>query len=184
MSGHSKWKQIKHKKALTDTKRGRLFSKMIREIIVAVREGGASPDSNPRLRAAMERAKSSGVPKNNVEHAIERTSGRDENAKLSEFLYEVVGPHGTQILVEGITDNNNRTLTEVKRVLSLYGAKLVPPNSILWNFEKLRTEEGKDYRPKTPLTLPSDTKEKIEPLLDALLDHDDVQEVYTNLETH
>lgn len=181
MAGHSKWAQIKHKKALTDAKKGQLFSKMVREVMVSVREGGASPDANPRLRNALERAKSSGVPKENIERAVRRATGKNETATLQEFLYEAVGPDGVYILIEGITDNRNRTLSEVKPILARYGAKLVAPHSLLWNFDKIWLGDGKDYRPQTPLELPKESWERIVPLLDALVDHDDVQEVYTNL---
>lgn len=137
MSGHSKWKQIKHKKAATDAKKSQLFSKLVREIMVAARSGGVDPSVNTRLRAAIERSKSEGLPKDNMERAIERAGGPGDAAKLQEFLYEAIAPGGVYILAEGITDNNNRTLSEVKQILAKYGAKLVPPNSILWNFEKI-----------------------------------------------
>lgn len=181
MAGHSKWKQIKHKKAVTNGKRSQLFSKMVREITVAVREGGPSPDVNPRLRSALERAKSYGLAKENIARAIERASGKNVDRSLQEFLYEVVGPGGACILVEGITDNNNRTLSEIKQIIAKYGAKLVPPNSLLWNFEKEWTSGGKDYRPRAPVKITPEEKEKIFPLMDNLVDHPDVQEVYSNL---
>ena len=181
MSGHSKWSQIKHKKAVSDAKKGQLFSKLVREIMLAVRTGGPQPETNARLKSALERSREQGLPKDNIERAVERAYGGGEAAKLQEFLYEAVGAGGVYILIEGITDNNNRTLAEVKPILSKHDAKLVPPNSLLWNFEKIWTTEGKDYRPKNPLELASGEKEKILLLLDELIDHPDVQEVYTNL---
>lgn len=181
MAGHSKWKQIKHKKAITDAKKGQLFSKMVREIMVAARIGGPSPDTNTRLRAAMERARERGLPKDNIERAIERASGEGEAGKLQEFLYEAIGPGGVYLLIEGITDNKNRTFAEIKRILAKHGARIVPPNSLLWNFEKEWTNEGKDYRAKTPLEISAEEREKLVPLLDELVEHEDVQEVYTNL---
>lgn len=180
MSGHSKWKQIKHKKAITDAKKGQLFSKLVREIMLAVRTGGPQLETNVRLKSALERSREQGLPKDNFERAVERASGSTEAVKLQEFLYEAIGAGGVYILIEGITDNNNRTLAEVKPILSKHGAKLVPPNSILWNFEKVWTLDGKDYRPKNPLELPQTEREKVLPLLDELVDHPDVQEVYTN----
>lgn len=181
MSGHSKWKQIKHKKALTDAKKGQLFSKMVREVTVATRAGGPKPESNPRLRAALERARALGLPKDNIERALERASGAGGEAALEEFLYEAAAPKGVMILVEGITDNKNRTLNEVRQILAAHGAKLVPSRSLLWNFEKKWTDKGSDYRPKTLAEISPEEKGELIPLLDALSDQDDVQEVYTNL---
>lgn len=180
MSGHSKWAQIKHKKAISDAKKGQLFSKLVKEIMVAARGGGAKPEANPRLQTAIDRGRAAGLPKDNIERAIMRASGGEEGKELQEFLYEAL-KSGVQILIEGITDNRNRTLNEVKRLLSRHDAKLVSPGSLLWNFEKVWTEEGLDYHPKTSIELTADEREKIEPLLDALVEHNDVQEVYTNL---
>lgn len=181
MSGHSRWAQVKHKKAITDAKRGQLFSKAVREIMVAVKEGGPNTDSNQRLRSALERAREAGLPKDNIERAIERATGRGEAGVLQEFLYEAIGPHGAYILIDGITDNKNRALAEIKTILAKFGAKPVPAGSLLWGFEKMWTAEGKDYRPQTPFELPPEDREKLTPLLDELVELDDVQEVYTNL---
>lgn len=137
MSGHSRWAQVKHKKALTDAKKGKLFSKVIREIMVAVRESGPSPDSNPRLRAALDKAKSAGLPKENVERAIERTTGEGDSAKLQEFLYEATADKGAYILIAGITDNRNRALADIKQVLQKHAAKLADPGSVLWSFDRV-----------------------------------------------
>lgn len=180
MSGHSKWSQIRHKKALTDAKKGQLFSKLVREVMIAARTGGGDPNINSRLRTAMERAKQNGLPKDNIERAVERAKGSSDAQNLQEFLYEVIGPSGTFILIDGITDNNNRTLAEIKQILGKHGVKLVPANSILWNFEKIWTPEGKDYRPKNTLEITDKGKEGVILLIDELLDHPDVQEVYTN----
>ncbi len=181
MSGHSKWSQIRHKKAITDAKKGQLFSKLVREIMVAARSGGADPNSNSRLRTAMERAKENGLPKENIERAITRASGAGEGQNLQEFLYESIGPGGVYILIEGITDNNNRTLAEIRQIITAHHAKLVPSNSLLWNFEKEWTKEGKDYKPKTTAETTIEEKEKVVSLLDELVDHPDIQEVYSNL---
>ena len=179
MAGHSKWAQIKHKKSVSDAKKGQLFSKLTREITIAARIGGGSPDANPRLRAAVLRARALGMPKDNIDRAIERSTGATEGTQLEEFLYEAA--YGKmQILIEGITDNKNRTIGEVRQILSRYGAKLVPQNSFLWNFEKVWTDEGGDYRPKTFFEAIDEEKKKITLLLDELVEHDDVQEVYTN----
>ncbi|OGZ95887.1 MAG: hypothetical protein A2847_01915 [Candidatus Sungbacteria bacterium RIFCSPHIGHO2_01_FULL_50_25] len=136
MSGHSKWAQIKHKKATTDQKRGILFSKIAREITVAARAGSVDPATNQRLRAAIERARSFGIPKENVERAIERASGAAGAESLHEFLCEALGPKGILVIIEGITDNKNRSLAEIRLVLSRHGARPADPGSILWNFEK------------------------------------------------
>ncbi len=181
MSGHSRWSQVKHKKAITDAKRGQLFSKLVREIMVATRDGGPDPSTNSRLHAALEKARQAGLPKDNAERAVSRASGNNGDQPLQEFLYEVVGPGSVYILVEGITDNSNRTLAEVKQILTKYDAKTVPPGSLLWNFEKAWTEEEKNYKPHTSLEAPPEKRERIKQLLDELMNQDDVQKVYTNL---
>ncbi len=136
MSGHSKWSQIKHKKTVTDAKRGQLFSKMVKEITVAARSGGTSAETNPRLRQALERAKFAGLPKENRERAVLKASGGEEGTLLQEFLYEATYPGGIMILVKGISDNKNRTLAEIKHLLGGHGAKLANPDSLVWNFDK------------------------------------------------
>lgn len=137
MSGHSKWSQVKHKKALTDAKRGQAFSKMVREIAIAAKIGGISPDSNTRLRSAMDRARALGLPKDNIERALAKASGGEEGTNLQEFLYEASAPFGVAMLIEGITDNKNRTLSEIRRLLLEYGGKLAESGSLLWNFKKI-----------------------------------------------
>jgi len=138
MSGHSKWTQIKHKKGATDAKRGQLFSKLVKEITIAAREGGVNPDANARLRSAMERARSEGLPKDNMERALARaSSGKNDGNELFEFLYEAAAPGGIAILIEGITDNKNRSLNEIRHMLSEQGARLAEQGSLIWNFEKI-----------------------------------------------
>lgn len=137
MSGHSKWSQIRHKKSLTDAKKGQLFAKLVREIMVAARAGGPKPETNFRLRQAIERAHFQGLPKNNIARAMARAKGTEEHAALQEFLYEATAANGVTILIEGITDNKNRTLAEIKRLLNEHGAKLVQPGSLAWGFEKI-----------------------------------------------
>lgn len=240
MAGHSKWKQIKHKKAVTDAKKSQLFSKVAREIMVAARAGGTSAETNIRLRTALERARGVGLPKDNIERAIERAAGAGDDAKLQEFLYEASAPGGVLILIEGITDSINRSIAEIKHILSGHGAKLAGPGSVAWNFDKIgilvisaeanprktgddlelliidagasdaRREEatffveteytrrdavrsrlegagvvvgeiGHDYKPKNTVELEEKLRGSMNSLLDDLLAHDDVQEVYTNL---
>lgn len=137
MSGHSKWSQIKHKKSLTDAKKGQLFSKLVREIMVASREGGPKPEINARLRQAIERARSQGLPKENIERAIDRASGAGEGAALQEFIYEATAPGGVAIIIEGITDNKNRTLAEIKHLLNEHQSKLAESGSLSWGFDKV-----------------------------------------------
>lgn len=238
MAGHNKWKQIKHRKGAADAKRGQVFSKLVKEITIAAREAGTNPDANPRLRAACERAREEGLPKENMERAIARAAGRDEGAELAEVRYEASAPGGVAILIECITDNKNRTVNEIKHLLDEHGARLAEPGSLSWGFEKIgvmecaaragaahdaselaivesgardftQTEDGwmietalaarenvraaleragftiramrHDYQAKSPITLAPDIAQKIESLIDALDDHDDVQEVYTNI---
>lgn len=240
MSGHSKWSQIKHKKALTDAKKGKTFSKMAKEVSVAAKTGGGNPDMNPRLRTAIERARAAGLPKDNIDRAIQKAIGGESVQELQEFLYEALGPGGFSIIIEGITDNKNRTINELRLILSRHGGKLAGQGSLIWNFSKVgvivitnkdnqqknqdKTEEliiesgaldftiqnggwlietnfneleivkqrlenlgikikesGHDYIPKTVLEITSAENKAAEILLEALEDHDDVQEIYTNL---
>lgn len=241
MSGHSKWSQIKHKKAITDAKKGKIFSKLVREIMIAAKTGGGSSDSNVRLRSAIERAKAEGVAKDNIERAVTKGSGEGVGQELKEFLYEATGPGGVAILIEGITNSTNRSIAEIKHLLSKNHGRIGEPGSLVWNFQKIgilevhadqnaaskddielafiecgardfsymdnewivetdftareqvrrQLEEkgiiikssGHDYKPWTMLTFDNETISAIEALLEFLTDHDDVQEVYTNLET-
>jgi len=137
MSGHSHAKKIKHQKAITDQKRGQIFSKMSRVISVAVKEGGSNPESNPKLGVAMEMAKRLNLPKENIERAIRRGTGEEAaNEKLEEVSFEAFGPEGIAIIIEGITDNKNRTLGEIKQILNQNNGKLVGEGAVRWLFEK------------------------------------------------
>lgn len=181
MSGHSKWAQIKHKKAITDAKKGNLFSKMVREITIAAKIGDPNPDANIRLKAAIERARAIGLPKDNIERAVAKAGGQGAGAELSEFLYEASAPGGVAMLIEGITDNKNRTINEIKHLLSKHDARLADPGSLLWNFEKIWTvNSGHTYKPRFPLSMP-ELPSSLETLLARLSEHDDVQNVYTNI---
>jgi YebC/PmpR family DNA-binding regulatory protein len=137
MSGHSHAKKIKHQKNITDQKRGQIFSKMSRVISVAVKEGGPNPESNPKLSVALETAKKLNLPKENIERAIKRGSGEDTvDEKLEEISFEAFGPEGIAIIIDGITDNKNRTLGEIKQILNQYNGKLVGEGAVKWLFEK------------------------------------------------
>ena len=136
MSGHSKWSSIKHKKGALDAKRGKIFTKLIREITVAARDGGGDPDTNPRLRLALLNAKSANMPKDTSERAIKKGTGELASDALIETTYEGYGPGGTAVLVEVMTDNKNRTVSELRRAFSKYGGNLGESGCVAWNFER------------------------------------------------
>ena len=136
MSGHSHSKTIRHAKNISDQKKGQMFSKLARLISVAVKEGGPNPETNSKLRLAFEMAKEINMPKDNVERAIKRGSGETVEEKLEEVLFEAYGPGGIAIIIEGITDNKNRTLGEIKQVLNQNNGKLVGEGSVKWMFER------------------------------------------------
>ena len=136
MSGHSKWANIQHRKGRQDKKRGKLFSKLIREVTVAAKYGG-DPSANPRLRAAIDKAKSQSMPKENIDRAISRGSGEEEGFNFEEVTYEGYGPGGAAILIECMTDNRNRTVAEVRHALSKFGGNLGSDGSVSYLFEKV-----------------------------------------------
>lgn len=136
MSGHSHWSGIKYKKSIADAQKSKAFSKLAREITVSVREGGDNQNFNPRLRAAIEKAKSIKMPADNIDRAIKRGMGEIEGSKLESVTYEILGPGGVAIIVDGITDNKNRSLNEIKQILNQNNGKLVSEGSIRWMFEK------------------------------------------------
>lgn len=239
MSGHSKWAQIKHKKAATDAKKGQVFSKMSRMITIAAKEKGGDPSMNPKLRMFVEKARSLGLPKENIERAIKKATDTTSGESLEETRYEAYGPGGIAILIDCVTDNKNRTTAEIKHILSEYGGKFAQQGSVEWLFEKVGaldisltsaasreeleltlidcgaeniennaafltayanpanlaalkgavekkqlpiTEEYITYVPKNPVEITNEeTKNKIIQLLEILDDHEDIQEVYTNL---
>jgi len=238
MAGHSKWASIKHKKAATDAKRGKLFTKLARAITVAAREGGGDPDGNPALATAIEKAKSYSMPKDNIQRAIDRGTGEGADAAAIErIVYEGYGPGGAAILVEALSDNRNRTGAEVRHAFDRHGGSLGEPNSVAWMFEKrgvisvdgaghteddliiaidagaedVVADEG-DLRvitaptelavvrealeaagievtssevtmePKTTVEVGEDEARKLVRLIEALDDHDDVDEVHANFD--
>jgi YebC/PmpR family DNA-binding regulatory protein len=137
MAGHSKWSQIKRKKAAEDSKRGKRFGKLIREITVAAREGGGDPEGNPWLRTAIENAKAANMPKDNIEKAILRGTGELPGVSFEEVTYEAYGPGGVAVLVQALTDNTNRTVAAVRHVLERYGGRMGSSGSVAWNFERV-----------------------------------------------
>jgi len=136
MSGHSKWSSIKHKKGAADAKRGKIFTKLIKEITVAARMGGGDPAGNPRLRAAILAAKAENMPKENIERGIKKGTGELEGVSYDEITYEGYGPGGAAVLVECLTDNRNRTVSEVKHLFERNGGSMGEPGCVAWTFEK------------------------------------------------
>jgi len=137
MSGHSKWATIKRKKALIDSKRGKVFTKLIREISVAARSGGGNPDANPRLRMVMDKAREMNMPTDNIKRAIARGTGEgDDAARYEEAIYEGYGPGGAAVIVEALTDNRNRTSSELRMVFSRNSGEMGQPGCVAWMFQQ------------------------------------------------
>jgi len=136
MSGHSKWSTIKHKKGAADAKRGRLFTKLIKEITMAARVGGGSVESNPRLRSAVQAAKKASMPADTFEKAIKRGTGELEGVTYEEVVYEGYGPGGAALLIEAMTDNKNRTTSEIRHLLTKYGGNMGSAGSVAFQFHK------------------------------------------------
>ena len=136
MSGHSKWAQIKHKKAVVDAKRGKIFSKIAKEITVAARLGGGDPDGNPRLRTVLENAREVNMPGENIKRAIMKGTGELPGVSYEESMYEGYGPGGTAILLEVLTDNKNRTVPEIRHIMTKNGGNLGEAGCVAWMFEK------------------------------------------------
>lgn len=134
MSGHSKWAGIKHKKGVIDAKRGKVFTRLIREITIAARMGGGSPEGNPRLRKAMEAARAANMPADNVKRAVQRGTGELPGAVYEELVYEGYGPGGVAVMVEVTTDNKNRTASDIRRVFSQHGGNLGESGCVSWMF--------------------------------------------------
>jgi len=136
MSGHSKWATIKHKKGAADKARGKLFAKLIRQVEVAAREGGGDPDSNPTLRTMFQKARDASVPLDTIERAIKRGTGDLEGVRYEAVTYEGYAPNGVAVLVEVLTDNRNRTGSDVRGVLKKHGGSIAEPGSVAWQFER------------------------------------------------
>lgn len=178
MSGHSKWSTIKRKKGAADAKRGKLFTKLIKEITIAAREGGGDPNSNPRLRLAVDNAKAANMPADNIERAIKKATGELEGVTYHELTYEGYGPGGVAIMVEAATDNKNRTVAEVRHLFSKYGGSLGENGSVAYMFDR-----------KGIITMPVQGKTE-EEIMDIVLEagaedlqtEDDFFEVQTDLE--
>ncbi len=237
MAGHSKWANIRHKKGKEDAKRGKAFTKLIKEITIVARDGGGDPGGNPRLRTLLEKARQINMPAENVERAIKKGTGELPGVNYEQFMYEGYGPNGIAVIVDILSDNKNRTVAEMRHLFSKNGGSLGESGSVSWMFEKLgmiRASNGQisedellekliehdikditkeeelfsiscdpksletikqavknasltiesaelEWVAKTPMDLSDDQVEKALQFLEALQDHDDVQNVYTNL---
>ena len=177
MSGHNKWSKIKHKKAATDAQRSKIFSKHASFIAVESRKAQGNLAS-PGLLAAIERAKKDSMPKENIDRAVAKGSGVD-GASLVEVLYETYGPGGTAILITAVTDNTNRTTPEIKHILSKLGYQLGTSGSALWAFTKMQS----GYIPNMLTNLSDEDGEKLSTLIDALEEHDDIQDIFTTTDS-
>jgi YebC/PmpR family DNA-binding regulatory protein len=135
VAGHSKWAQIKRKKAVTDQRRGAVFTRMSREITIAARAGGGNPDFNPRLRLAIDTAKAANMPADNIDRAIKKGTGELEGVEYQEITYEGYGPAGVAILIDTVTDNSNRTVAEIRHAMSRHGGTLGTSGSVAWQFD-------------------------------------------------
>jgi YebC/PmpR family DNA-binding regulatory protein len=136
MSGHSKWHTIKHKKGAADAKRGKAFTRIIKELTVAARNGGGDPGTNPRLRTIIADAKANNMPRENIERAIRRGTGEEPGVSYEEITYEGYGPGGVALLIQSLTDNKNRTVGEIRHLLSKYNGNLAAENSVAWMFHR------------------------------------------------
>jgi YebC/PmpR family DNA-binding regulatory protein len=175
MSGHSKWKQIKHKKEAADQARGKLFSKLANTISIAARQG-ADPQFNASLKSAIEQAKKHNMPQANIDRAIKKAS---DDSSFEELLLEVYGPGGIGVLVEIKTDNKNRTLGELKLLLKKHNSKLADPGSLMWSFEK----KDNTYIPKFPAVIPDEVKKELSALVDSLKNLEEVFRVFPTTDT-
>ncbi len=177
MSGHNKWSKIKHKKAATDSRKSKIFGKLVRLIQVEAKRSNGDVNS-PNLRLAMEKARQENMPKENIERAVKKAS--ELSAEPSSLMYEGYGPAGVGIIVTALTDNTNRTSPEIRHMFDKMGGSLGAPGSVAWNFDK-NIETG-NWEAKSMVELSDEDLEKLSALVDALEDHDDVQDVFTNAE--
>ncbi|MDO8664684.1 MAG: YebC/PmpR family DNA-binding transcriptional regulator [Candidatus Liptonbacteria bacterium] len=183
MSGHSHWSGIKHKKEITDKKRGKVFSKLLKAVTAAARTE-PNPDFNPRLRTTIQKAKELSVPLDNIGRAIKKAS--EPGAVIEELLMESYGPCGSALLIEALTDSKNRTISEVKKILSVHGAKWAEPGSVRWAFSQsadlrgLDADSRRNWVPKFPQDISKEDGDRLSVLIEALEEHEDVQEIYTN----
>jgi len=176
MSGHNKWSKIKHKKAASDAQKSKIFGKLARLIADQSKKAGGDINS-PTLRAAIEKAKSVNMPADNIDRAVKKGAGGD-SAQMNVVVYEAYGPGGSAIIIDGLTDNRNRTSQEIKHILIKNGASLAEQGAASWAFEK----SDREWVPKTTIPIPEEDCGKLEKIIEELEDNDDVQDVYTNAE--
>jgi YebC/PmpR family DNA-binding regulatory protein len=179
MSGHSKWSTIKHKKAATDARRGKLFTRLAREITIAAREGGGDPNTNFGLRLVVDKAKAANMPKDNIERAIKRGTGELKGEELVEVMYEAYAPNGVALLMQILTDNKNRTIADIRRVLTRQGGTMADAGAVAWQFER------KGYIAIAPDGLDDDTifEIAVEAGAEDIIFSDDMIEVYAELDS-
>ena len=182
MSGHSHWSTIKYKKGAADAKRGNVFSKISREITIAAKEGGGDPNFNAKLRMIIEKAHSFNMPTDNIERAVKKGTGELEGAKLESVVFEAYGPGGVAVIIEGITDNKNRALGEIKKILTQSGGKLVGEGGVQWMFERTINKEtaSLEWLPKQSIEISEKDKEACQKLFEDLDENEAVQEIYSN----
>ena len=178
MSGHNKWAQIKHKKAITDSKKSKIFSKIVRYIAVEAKLSGGK--ESPGLRSAIEKAKKVNMPKDIIEKAVKKAS--EPGVHMDAILYEAYGPGGVGIMIETLTDSKNRTVQEIKHILSKNGFELGGIHSVAWSFTKEKTEEGLIWKPNIFVPLSDTDLELLDKIVDELEELDDIQDIYTNAE--
>lgn len=172
MAGHSKWAKLKHTKGKTDAQKAKLFSKLVKIISVELKQAKGDKTA-PGVRAAVEKAKAANMPGDNIERALSKADGKE----LEQVVYEAYGPGGCALIIEGYTDSRNRTSQELKHLLSQHGGSIATPGAAMWAFQK--NAEGK-LEPLSPIELSDEDSQKMADLSDALEEHDDVSEIYTN----
>lgn len=178
MSGHNRWSQIKHKKDITDAKKSKIFSKLVRFISVEAKLSGGK--ESPGLRASIEKAKKVNMPGDVIERAIKKAS--ESGAHMDAITYETHGPGGVGIIIETLTDSKNRTAQDIKHILTKNGFALGSIGSVTWAFKKEKTPEGLVWTPNSYVPLSDEDLELLDKLVEELEEHDDVQDVYTNAE--
>jgi len=183
MSGHSHFRTIQHKKSLEDQRRGKTFSKLARLISVAAREKGGNPETNSALRLVIERAKNSNMPKDNIERAIKKGTGELKGEVLESIFIEAYGPGGVALIIEGITDNKNRTIMEIKQILVQNNGKIVNEGGVQWLFErKINPESGSlEWISRQNVEISEKDKKSCEKLFESLDENEAVQKIYHNI---
>ena len=174
MSGHNKWSKVKHKKAATDAVKSKVFTKLIRLISVEAKKAGGNTES-PGLKAAIGKAREANMPNDNIERAIKKAAN-DTGPKMEKVIYEAYGPGGVAVIIEGLTDNNNRTAAEIRHLLAKNNLELAQAGSALWAF----TKTADLWQPKVTIDLSPEEKDQLLKLTEDLEDNDDVQSVFTN----